>query len=424
MKMDISEFSKECSCGKKHAILVKDIFIEKGAVKKIGALLKSDAYCQYKKPTVVCDDNTYVAAGKEVMSQMPEGSPLIKLSPEHLHADEHAVGKVLDLLAADTDLLIAVGSGTIHDITRYVAHEKNIPFISVPTAASVDGFVSTVAAMTWHGFKQSFSSSSPIAVVADSGIFSKAPYRLTASGISDLLGKYTALTDWKISHIVTGEYLCQRIFDLTLEAVEIVANSLDKITAGDEEASEKLMYGLLLSGLAMQMIGNSRPASGAEHHMSHLWEMEILNPTLDAYHGEKVSVGLVLAIRKYHQMRNDILAGSLKVTDHYDGPETEDLKKYYGAKNMYEFIAKENTPDPLSKVDLKVLKEKLPEVLDVIAGLPSVEKIETMLRSAKCIMSLEQIHLDESVLERTLQLSPYIRSRLTFMRLSKLFVKA
>ena len=91
--------------------------------------------------------------------------------------------------------MIAVGSGTIHDITRYHAYERKIPFFSVPTAASVDGYVSTVAAMTWHGFKKSFTAVSPVVVIADTDIFSKAPMRLTASGVADLLGKYTALAD-------------------------------------------------------------------------------------------------------------------------------------------------------------------------------------------------------------------------------------
>ncbi len=366
-----------------------------------------------------CDKNTFIAAGERVITIL--GCVFVKLSSENLHANEIAVDKVEKQLPQDIDLLIAVGSGTIHDITRYVANEMKIPFLSIPTAASVDGFVSTVAAMTWHGFKKSFSSSSPICVVADSEIFSKAPYRLTASGVSDLLGKYTALADWKISHIVTGEYLCQHIFDLTKDAVNMVAHSLDNIHAGKVEACEKLMYGLLLSGLAMQMMGNSRPASGAEHHMSHLWEMEILNPTIAAYHGEKVSVGLRLAIYKYQRMKADIRAGKVHIVDKYNGLETESLQQSFGVKGMYEKIIKENTPDPLARVDLMVLEEKLPEVLAVLDDLPSVKKIEGMLTSAQCVMTMKEIGLSEDLVERTLQLSPYIRNRLTFMRLIKLF---
>lgn len=94
----------------------------------------------------------------------------------------------------------------------------------------------------------------------------KAPYRLTASGISDLLGKYTAIADWRISHLVTKEYICERVCDLESQALETVCNNIEAIRQGSKEGYEQLMYGLILSGLAMQMVGNSRPASGSEHH--------------------------------------------------------------------------------------------------------------------------------------------------------------
>ena len=190
------------------------------------------------------------------------------LPEENLHADEIAVEKVLGELKGAADVLLAVGSGTIHDITRYVANERMLPFCSIPTAASVDGFVSTVAAMTWHGFKKSFSATAPRFVIADTGIFSKAPYRLTASGISDLLGKYTAIADWKLRTLLQGSIFCERICQMEMEAVSRVIDSIDGLRAGTPQAYEELMYGLLLSGLAMQMVGNSRPASGAEHHLS------------------------------------------------------------------------------------------------------------------------------------------------------------
>src|SRR5699024_3620735 len=109
-------------------------------------------------------------------------------------------------LKKNSDVLIAVGTGSIHDLTRYSAYKMQIPFISMPTGASVDGFVSTIAALTIKGMKKTLPAKSPLYVLADTDIFAKAPYRLTASGISDLMGKYTALMDWKISHLVTGEY--------------------------------------------------------------------------------------------------------------------------------------------------------------------------------------------------------------------------
>ena len=183
MKVDVKEFLKPCSCGRKHEIVVDDMIIESGAVSKLPEILSRDAYKKFQNIVMICDENTYEAAGKTVERLVP-GLKKAVLDPANLHANEHGVEAAKNQLdqIGDVDLMIAVGSGTIHDITRYHAYERKIPFFSVPTAASVDGYVSTVAAMTWHGFKKSFTAVSPVVVIADTDIFSKAPMRLTASG--------------------------------------------------------------------------------------------------------------------------------------------------------------------------------------------------------------------------------------------------
>ena len=295
----------------------------------------------FKNITIICDENTYAAAGEEIKEIIPKGK-FINLKSENLHANEIAVQNVYECLSVENDVLIALGSGTIHDITRYVAYNKDIPFISVPTAASVDGFVSTVAAMTWRGYKKTFTAVSPIYVVADTDIFKEAPYRLTASGVSDLIGKYTALVDWKISSIVIGEYICNKVCNMEIDAVNKLCECVDDLVLGKSEAYEQLMYALILSGLAMQIIGNSRPASGAEHHMSHLWEMEVINKHLDAYHGEKVSVGLILVMEEYRKIKKSIENGRCRVKKYY-GLEEDMLKEVFKSREMYDSIMKENT---------------------------------------------------------------------------------
>lgn len=418
MNVDVKEFSKECSCGQDHEVFVKDILIERDALLQLPDLLKREDYKNYHSPLIICDNNTYNAAGKKV-EQLVSNSKILILESKGLHADNHGVQVVMENLTEDIDLLLAVGSGTIHDLTRYAAAKQHIPFISIPTAASVDGFVSTIAAMTWDGLKQTFSAVSPICVIADSNIFSKAPYRLTASGISDLLGKYSALVDWRISHLITGEYICDRVVDLELEAISKVCECVDSLKNGEVDAYEQLMYALILSGLAMQMVGNSRPASGAEHHISHLWEMEILNDTLDAYHGEKVSVGLVLTIDLYHRVATCIHNGSVKVKA-YEGLEDELIRETFGKKGLYEGIIKENTPDPLLQVDLSVLANKLEEIANMLDELPSTLQLNHILTYAGCVKKMKEIGLDKSLLGKTIQLSPYVRNRLTFMRILKL----
>lgn len=427
MHINVNEFSKPCECHLQHNIFVKDIIIEACALSKLPDLLSKtfdkEFDNSYDKISIICDDNTYEAAGKTVESLLT-GSFLIKLSANNLHADNHGVESAESQLPNKTKLILAVGSGTIHDISRFLAHKYNIPFVSIPTAASVDGFVSTVAAMTWNGLKKTFPAVSPILVVADTNVFMNAPYRLTASGISDLLGKYTALTDWKIAHLVTGEYICNRVCELEYQALEQVCACINDLRNASNlnnrvKAYEQLMYALLLSGLAMQMVGNSRPASGSEHHISHLWEMEVINPHINALHGEKVSIGLVLATHSYHKIKDAIRKNEYELIS-YQGMEHDLLKETFGAKGLYEGVLEENSIDPLQQIDLEHFKNSLPEIADIIDKLPTEEDLISLLTNAGCMKNMNEIGLDETLIPITLRLSPYVRNRLTMMRLLKL----
>lgn len=415
MRVDINKFIGFCGCGKEHKIMVKDIIIESEAIKKLSMIMEKEGF---KNITIICDENTYAAAGEEIKEIIPKGK-FINLKSENLHANEIAVQKVYECLSVENDVLIALGSGTIHDITRYVAYNKDIPFISVPTAASVDGFVSTVAAMTWKGDKKTFTAVSPIYVVADTDIFKEAPYRLTASGVSDLIGKYTALVDWKISSIVIGEYICNKVCNMEIDAVNKLCECVDDLVLGKLEAYEQLMYALILSGLAMQIIGNSRPASGAEHHMSHLWEMEVINKHLDAYHGEKVSVGLILVMEEYKKIKKSIENGRCRVKKYY-GLEEDMLKEVFKSREMYDSIMKENTPDPLLNVNKVILQNRLESIAEILEKLPTLDFVKDTLKRAKAVTTLEEIGLSNDVKQNSIRVSPYVRNRLTLMRISKI----
>lgn len=413
MQVDLKSLLGRCSCGHIHNISVKDIYIEPEAGRHLSELLKP-----YRHPVFICDSNTRKASEDSLKTYF-EKYEVIEIKGQGIHADNGHVEYLAGEIDNDTDILIAVGSGTIHDLTRFTAFKRGIPFISMPTAASVDGFVSTVAAMTWNGLKKTFPAKAPLYVLADTNIFSRAPYRLTASGISDLMGKYTALTDWKISHIVTGEYFCERIYNLEIKAVREVESILGEIKSGDGSCMEKLMYALILSGLAMQMIGNSRPASGAEHHMSHLWEMNVINEPIDALHGEKVSVGLILSLEKYEKILSAIESGRCMVVDNAEF-ETELLKNTFGKKGLYEGIMEENSENILKSVDTAKLNAHLNDIAFELKRLPKPDEMAEKLKRAGCVTSMSEINLPPDIKELTLRLSPYVRRRLTLMRLSKL----
>ena len=417
--VDLSSLREPCSCGHEHKLEVREIFIGHDALKEVGPMLHDGILAEFKHPAILCDENT-LAATKDQLGSVLDEVEVVVLNPDHLHATNQAVDLVQERMTQDVDVILAVGSGTIHDLSRYVAHSRNIDFVACPTAASVDGFVSTVAAMTWNGMKDTKPARAPIYVIADTTVISKAPKRLTAAGAADLFGKFTAVADWRICHEVTGEYICERICGMALDAIEEVRSCMDGLASGEEEPYAKLIWALLLSGLAMQMAGNSRPASGSEHHVSHFWEMGVLAPEPDAYHGEKVGIGLVLMARRYHEIAAAIRAGKCEVVG-WDGLPMERLEATYGAVGLMDGMMKENTPDPLAVVDPAVLEAKLDTIADIIErDIPPIEELEALLRGCGCPMSAEDIGLPASIEEPTVELSPYVRARLTFNRISKM----
>lgn len=414
MFSDILKSIYDCKCGKVHTISLKKIVCEENAIATAPAIIAE--FSEGKNVAMICDNNTYTAAGKALENTF-KFHQVIRLDSKNLHANEKAVETVLNAIYPEIGLFVAVGAGTIHDITRYVAAQNKVDFISVPTAPSVDGYVSTVAAMTWNGAKKTLPAVAPIAMVADINIIAAAPKRLIASGVGDLIGKYTSILDWKISNLVTNEYICDYIIGLEEAAIKKVVLNINKINSGDKTAILDLFYGLVLSGLAMQMCGNSRPASGSEHHISHFIEMGAMDLCSEAYHGEKVGVGLALACDKYKEAIA-ILETGFEATDAYHLPEAE-IKKVFGS--LSEEIFAENEKDCLGEVDIKRLCECFEDIKRLIEALPSGDEIRKMLEAVNAPAVLEDIGVSAVHKEKILSLSPYVRNRLTFMRILHLF---
>ncbi len=407
--IDSKKYSGACRCGHSHEMFTKLVIIESGCLKRFDEFMAQVG--AGGKRAAVYDQNTYNAGGLVRPAVQQE----IILPAENLHADEHGTARVLAQLEQDVEILIAVGSGTVHDIVRYCANERGIPFVSCPTAASVDGFCSTVSAMTWEGFKKTLPGVAPIMVLADTEVIRQAPPHLALSGVGDILGKYTALLDWNIAHLLTGEFLCPVIEDMTRQAAAAVHSSCRKVVRQDTDAFEQLTYGLLLSGLAMQMMGNSRPASGAEHHISHFIEMEPegLPVRSTALHGEKVGVGAALAAGEYHRLA--AIEDIRPCLQAYEPIAESYLEGIFGKRLLASVLA-ENNKDCLAQVTPERIGEQWPNIRKLIAGLPTREELEELFREIGAKSTLADLGLEEAVLPRLLEVSPYVRNRLTFMR--------
>lgn len=408
MVIDSKQYNGLCACGRNHEMTTQYCIIESGCLKDVSAYMRQygmKGYC-----VAVYDENTYQATA----DRHPQVDAQVVLPAENLHANEHGVALLEERLPRETEVLIAIGSGTVHDITRYCAYQRNIDFVSCPTAASVDGFCSSVAAMTWNGCKKTLTAVAPKIVVADIDILKKAPIRLAKSGFGDMVGKYIALTDWKIGNILTGEYYCDRIAQMTFAATEAVIKSIDGILAGEENAYQNLMYGLLMSGLAMQMIGNSRPASGAEHHISHIIEMqpENLGVCSDALHGEKVGVGTLLVMQAYQELAANQNVSFADYVPH----SAEMIEKLFGNEMSREII-RENQNDAAAGVKAEDLYRCFCQIIDEIRKLPDIEQLENMYKKAQIKSCLADIDVPNEKREALLKYAPMVRNRLTLLRL-------
>lgn len=410
MIIDSKVHAGECSCGKHHEMQTKLAVVEAGCLSKLDRYLEEYGLTGFR--TVVYDENTVAAKGMIPIRADREAI----LEARDLHANEKGVEKLLAQLPEETKVLVAVGAGTIHDITRYCAYIKGIPFVSCPTAASVDGFCSSVAAMTWEGAKKTLTAVAPVLVLADLNVISQAPMRLTRSGFGDMIGKYIALTDWRIGRILTGEFYCDRIADMTQEATKAVMEAAEGIQRGEKEAYEVLTYGLLLSGLAMQMMGNSRPASGAEHHISHAIEMEPegLGARSDCLHGEKVGVATVYAAREYHRLAT--LPAS--VWGDYPAITQEQVLPVFGQR-LEKQILKENEKDCAAGIAGEKLSACWGAICRELAAIPPEQTLVDLYRRIGAMYRLEELGVPEEKLPWLLENAPLVRNRLTLMRLRR-----
>lgn len=392
-------------------ITTEFIVIEKGCLSQFGSYVKQ---LGIKGPIIALYDTNTFCADKFVR---PFVDQEIILAADGLHADEKAVGEVLKKIRPDVKAIVAFGSGTIHDIARYCAYKKSLKLISCPTAASVDGFCSNVAAMTWNGTKKTLPAVAPTLVLADISVIAAAPMRLAKSGIGDILGKYIALADWKIAHILTGEKYVEKIAETMSSVLEMIKNCSREILVGSLEAYEKLIYGLLLSGLAMQVFGSSRPASGAEHHISHLIEMHPLPLGLNstALHGEKVGVGTIIMSEAYHKFAANRSLDKLRYS--FKPITKENILPYFG--DLTEGILEENKSDCLLLLDPCNLHDKWNDICQVIDSIPKADILQSFYKSLNLKCSLQDIGVDENKKNQLVFLCPLVRNRLTLARVMK-----
>ncbi len=260
-----------------------------------------------KRALVVADENTWRAAGEAVQSHLAAAGircdePYIFTDP-HLHAEWSFVEMLDARLAATDAIAVAVGSGTINDLCKLSSHHRGRPYMCVATAASVDGYSSFGASITYRDMKQTFTCPAPRAILADVGVMAKAPAEMTAAGYADLAAKIPAGAEWIIADFLGVEPIHDAAWHIVQDSLKESLADPEGVAALRPRAIAPFVEGLMLSGFAMQAARSSRPASCTDHLFSHLWNMR--NHTHNGAtpsHGFQVSVGTLMMCAMFDRM--------------------------------------------------------------------------------------------------------------------------
>lgn len=261
----------DCACGKKHAFHSR-IVSGSGAALQLPELVKG---LGGKNAYILADPNTYAVAGEsvcEILLRAGVAYSLYCFERERPEPDERNVGSAFMHLKSECDIIIGVGSGVINDISKILAMHTGLPFIIVATAPSMDGYASMSSSVTLDGIKVSLPSRCADIIVGDTDIIKKAPKKMLLSGIGDMLAKYVSICEWRIASLIVGEYYCENIAALVREALKTTVESAKEALDGDENAVMEVFDALIVGSVAMNYAGLSRPASGVEHYISHLFD--------------------------------------------------------------------------------------------------------------------------------------------------------
>ena len=360
-----------------------------------------------KRRTVVYDTNVYrLTEGKHIPCDQE-----IVLDANGLRSEDVLIEKMMKDL--DTpEVIVAFGAGTIMDFGRYPAYKLGIPFVAVPTLASSDGFTANICSVILEGQKKSIPMCAPILVVADLDIIKGAPARLVASGINDILSKYISLVDWRISHLVDGEYYCHMVAELAQQALSIMRNAADVYAETGVADIEAMTMAQMLSGLTMQLLNHSRAASGAEHLIAHLVEMKPPRfEKAEGIHGECVGVGTYLCAKKYHE-----LAKKTPKAKPFEPLSVEWIREKFGDR-LADGIVKENAQDVLGTFDPQNIVDCWEDIRNLISTIPAPETLEKVYQGCSCRYLPEHIGIDPALSEEILPVSAAIRNRLTLVRM-------
>lgn len=416
--------TKQCKCGKAHTF-DSEVISGKGALKQLSQAVKK---FNVKEVFVIADINTFSAAGEKTCKMLEENE--IKVfsyifKNDCLEPNEENVGLAIMNCNPSCDVVVGVGSGVINDISKIVANVTGKPYIIIATAPSMDGYASATSSMTMEGLKISLNSKCADVIIGDTDILCNAPMKMMLAGLGDMIAKYVSICEWRISNLITGEYYCEDIAQLVMDSLKKCVDNAEGLLQRDENAVKAVFEGLVICGAAMKFAGLSRPASGVEHYLSHIWDMrgaEFGTPV--DFHGIQCAVGTLISIKLYEKIRN-ISPNKQKALEYIKSFDlcawNEELRKFLG-KGAESMIALEKKEQKYNiekhRARLHVIVDNWDNIKQIMnEELPGYGYMKKLFEQLGIPTSMKEIGLDEKILPMTFKATKDIRDKYVLSRL-------
>ncbi|MBN1778104.1 MAG: sn-glycerol-1-phosphate dehydrogenase [Clostridiales bacterium] len=416
-----------CDCGLDHRLPTQDIYVGSGIVKHTPAYIRKRGLGT--RCVLVADRNTWPLAGKALAENLAsEGFSVIRCVIARdgvMDPDERACGEVLLSIQPETEFLVAVGSGSITDTTRINAMRCGLPFVSVGTAPSMDGYTSVVAPLLLRSVKIHRAGVCPEIIVCDTQILRTAPPDMVCSGVGDVLGKYIAKADWMIGSIINGETYCDVCGDIVTGAIKKLLQNIDAIRSRSEEGIQILIEALLLSGMTIMIIGNTRAVASVEHNIAHYWEMmQLLHSHHPPAHGASVGVATLLAWPMYTRFAGEDLSkldlDAIKAKRISRAQREAWMLKAF-EEEAAQNIMRDNPDDFLiweeQKRRIRTAQENQQKIRDAIALLPPYEDILAAMSKLGALLTPAECGIDTKLLSLSMRCAKDYRSRYTLFKL-------
>ncbi len=401
--------SIKCKCGKTHTLNIENIFIEKDAERHLTKLVKP-----YKSILLLSNQITFDLCKDSVLKYLKDFDvKQLIFSENYIIANEETVNTIYNNLDG-IDLIIGIGSGVIQDLAKYTSFKKGIDYFILATAPSMDGYASIVSVMFFNGHKTSIPTHLPKVILGNVDILKNAPLPAIQAGFGDIIGKYSSLNDWKLASLLYNEYFCDYIYELVQSSLNKVVENAEKIYQKQDEGITILMQALILVGIAMSFAGNSRPASGSEHHISHFFEVTgILHNKKYLPHGKNVAYASMLTAKiRQKLLKVDFSTITPIVLEHNE--YLEKMQLLY-KQSSEEYTALQENAGRFKEDRISLYRKNQKEIKEILTKMPTYEEIRTIL--SKCGLDFKEFTstYSKELILYSLKYSKYLKDRFSVL---------